>query len=52
MGNDNLEFYILNRTRICNDYKKIYLNYLRIQKHNEDSESKKTLIRLSDFYLG
>ncbi|CAD8180163.1 unnamed protein product [Paramecium pentaurelia] len=52
MGNDNLEQYILNRTRSCSDYKKIFLHSLRIQRFDQESESKKTVIRLSDFYLG
>ncbi|CAD8116804.1 unnamed protein product [Paramecium sonneborni] len=52
MGNDNLEQYILNRKRSCNDYQQIFLYNLRIQKYDQDIEQKKTIIRLSDFYLG
>ncbi|CAD8084000.1 unnamed protein product [Paramecium sonneborni] len=52
MGTDNLEQYILNRKRSFNDYQKIFLHNLRIQRNDEDLEQKKTIIRLSDFYLG
>ncbi|CAD8128733.1 unnamed protein product [Paramecium sonneborni] len=52
MGNDNLEQYILNRKRSCNDYQKIFYYNLRIQRHDQEIEQKKALIRLSDFYLG
>ncbi|CAD8124247.1 unnamed protein product [Paramecium sonneborni] len=51
MGNDNLEQYLVTRSRTCSDYKKIYQFQLRIQRNESIYGTKKFIIRFSDFYL-
>ncbi|CAD8119600.1 unnamed protein product [Paramecium sonneborni] len=51
MGNDNLEQYLVTRSRTCSDYTKIYQFQLRIQRNEQIYGTKKYVIRFSDFYL-
>ncbi|CAD8045004.1 unnamed protein product [Paramecium primaurelia] len=51
MGNDNLEQYLVTRSRTCSDYKKIFQFQLRIQRNEQIYGTKKYIIRFSDFYL-
>ncbi|CAD8206334.1 unnamed protein product [Paramecium pentaurelia] len=51
MGNDNLEQYLVTRSRTGSDYKKIHQFQLRLQRNVSIYGTKKYIIRFSDFYL-